>query len=509
MTFDPHPAPGPADPDAGGAPRPDAPATDPPWALGLRTLTEEVATELPVAGSFPDWLAGTLLANGPGEFEIGGRTLHHWFDALAMLRRFRIRDGGVEYANRFLRSRDFEYAREHGRVRTGFPGTAADRPPWTRLRQALTGEFPDNAAIGVQRLGEEYLAVTEGSWGVRFDPETLATLGGRDRTAGLDVDYVLGHLHYDPDERAFYALGVDFDAPGYALYRRPDATAGRPEPVARLDFDVLPYVHSFALAGRYAVLPAAPFGIDVRALLVGAAGGTTFLDAFGPQDARPRFLVVDRRTGEHVATVPTDPFFVYHHANAYERDGAVVLDCVAYPDGRAVTRLTVRNLRRSDPDLPRGDLVRYRLPLDGSPAERTTLREGPVEFPTIHYRRHNGRPYRYAYLAATERGALPTALAKVDVEAGTATRWSLGPDAFHGEPVFVPREHDRGADGPDREDDGVVLSVVLDARRERSVLVCLDAATFEERARAPCPHPLPYGFHGQFYDDRDPVRTVA
>jgi len=483
------------------------PATDPPWALGLRTRSEEVTTDLPVAGSFPDWLGGTLLGNGPGTFEVGGRPLHHWFDALAMLRRFRIRDGGVEYANRLLRSRDFEYAREYDRVRTGFPGTAADRPPWTRLRQALTGVFPDNAAIGVQRAGEEHLAVTEGPWGVRFDPETLATLGFRDRTAGLDVDYLLGHLHYDPGERAFYGLGVELGgAPAYTLYRRPDATAGRPEPIARFPLDPLPYVHSFALTERYAVLPAAPFGIDVGGLLVGAATGGTFLDAFGPQDARARFLIVDRRTGAHVATVPVDPFFVYHHANAYEADGAVVLDCVAYPDGRAVSRLTVRNLRSPEPELPRGDLVRYRLPTDGRRGERTTLRAGPVEFPTIDYRRHNARPYRYAYLAETDRGALPTALAKVDVEAATATRWSLGPDAFHGEPVFVPREPE-GEGGA--EDDGVVLSVVLDARRERSLLVCLDAATFEERARALCPHALPYGFHGQFYDDRDPVRTVA
>jgi len=223
------------------------------YRAGFRTQAEEVSDRrLSVEGALPSWLRGDYVANGPGQFEVGDESLVHWFDPLAMLRRFRFDEDGVRYANRFVRSRDFAFAREHGRVRTGFPGTAADRPPWTRLRQALTGGFPDNAAIGVQRLGEEYLAVTEGSWGVRFDPETLATLGGRDRTAGLDVDYVLGHLHYDPDERAFYTLGVDFDAPGYALYRRPDATAGRPEPVARLDFDVLPYVHSFALAGRTA-----------------------------------------------------------------------------------------------------------------------------------------------------------------------------------------------------------------------------------------------------------------
>jgi carotenoid cleavage dioxygenase-like enzyme len=31
----------------------------------------------------------------------------------------------------------------------------------------------------------------------------------------------------------------------------------------------------------------------------------------------------------------------------------------------------------------------------------------------------------------------------------------------------------------------------------------------EPLARAALPHRLPFGFHGQFYADRDPVRSVA
>jgi len=37
----------------------------------------------------------------------------------------------------------------------------------------------------------------------------------------------------------------------------------------------------------------------------------------------------------------------------------------------------------------------------------------------------------------------------------------------------------------------------------------LDATTMAERARARLPHRLPYGFHGQFYADGDPVRSMA
>lgn len=86
-----------------------------------------------------------------------------------------------------------------------------------------------------------------------------------------------------------------------------------------------------------------------------------------------------------MATVPAAPFFVYHVANAYEVGGdtdELVIDLVAFADERAVTGLTLENLRSDDVDLPAGDLVRYRLPLDGGESARATrapLLSGPVE----------------------------------------------------------------------------------------------------------------------------------
>jgi carotenoid cleavage dioxygenase-like enzyme len=40
--------------------------------------------------------------------------------------------------------------------------------------------------------------------------------------------------------------------------------------------------------------------------------------------------------------------------------------------------------------------------------------------------------------------------------------------------------------------------VVFDSSTGRSFLLVLDAASFEERARAEVPHHVPFGFHGQF-----------
>ena len=51
------------------------------------------------------------------------------------------------------------------------------------------------------------------------------------------------------------------------------------------------------------------------------------------------------------------------------------------------------------------------------------------------------------------------------------------------------------------EDDGVILSVVLDAKKASSFLLILDASSFRELARAEVSHHIPFGFHGQHFAD--------
>ena len=89
----------------------------PSYAQGFSSLGLEVRLEdLPVTGQFPAWLTGTLIRNGPGQFEVGNESYKHWFDGLAMLHKFSFRHGRVSYANRFLETGDFLEAAKHGRI---------------------------------------------------------------------------------------------------------------------------------------------------------------------------------------------------------------------------------------------------------------------------------------------------------------------------------------------------------------------------------------------------------
>ena len=471
-----------------------------PHRRGFETQREEVTgRSLPVEGDLPAWLTGRYVGNGPGQFEVGDRTLGHWFDPLAMVRGFAI-DDGVTYTNRFVRSRDYEFAQEHGRVRTQFPGTAPDRPVWTRVRQALTGDFPDNPVIGVARIDGELAAITESPVALTLDPDTLETTGRVDLTESLDADLTLGHPHYDPWRECLVNLGVSYGREtSYTLFRRGGASVA---PTTTVALDDAPYVHSFALTERYAVLPAMPFGLDPTKLLLGAVTGTTFVDSFARFDRPGEFVVVDRETGAVAARNRVDPLFVYHHANAFPDGDELVVDLVGYRDQRAVTDLTLGNLRSDSPTVPRGDLKRYRLPLDGGRATGETVREGHMEFPVIDYPARLGESYDRLYVAEADGGsALPTRLARVSVPEGEAVTWEAS-GGFPGEPIFVRAP-------ADDDTDGVVLSVVLDPETDGSFLVVLDATDMEELARATLPHRLPYGFHGQFYAADDPVRSMA
>jgi carotenoid cleavage dioxygenase-like enzyme len=204
-----------------------------------------------------------------------------------------------------------------------------------------------------------------------------------------------------------------------------------------------------------------------------------------------------------VTTATAPPAFIYYHANAYERDNEIVIGLIAFDDERAVTGLTLSNLRHDNPDLPRGDLCRYTVPLSGDGVTHEELHQGPVEFPTINYRAVNGEPHRYIYLAETDgNSSLPTDITKIDVESETVRRWRKY-NTHLGEPLLVPRP------GAEREDDGVLLSIVLDPEADQSRLICLDATTLEELGRAHLPHRLPYRFHEQLYEPSAPGRTMA
>jgi beta,beta-carotene 9',10'-dioxygenase len=458
------------------------PTTD----LGFTSQEEETAVDsLPVTGELPEWLTGALVRVTPAGLEVGGRRVDHWFDGLAMLNRFGFADGRVSYKSRFLRSRAYHEAQQ-GRLTGGF-ATDPCRSIFKRVQTIFSPDVTDNPNVNLARIGDRYIAMTETPMPVEFDPDTLETVGHFEYADKLRSHVSTAHPHHDAERDELVNYVARFSRVSeYVLYGLPAGSSKR-RVIARLPVERPAYMHAFGMSGRYLILAEYPLRVNPLKL---ALSGKPFIENYVWDGSEgTRFQVIDRETGALRGTYETDAFFCFHHVNAFERDGELVVDLIAYEDASIIDALYLDE-RGPRGSIPPSELRRYTIDLDAGGVRWEPLTEGTVELPRIDYGRRNTRDYRYAYFTGAGDGWIDR-LVKVDVGDGARTTWSE-PGCHPGEPVFVRRPD------AEAEDAGVVLSVVLDDAAGRSFLLVLDAGGFEELARAEAPHHIPFGFHGQY-----------
>ncbi|MBV9212344.1 MAG: carotenoid oxygenase family protein [Actinobacteria bacterium] len=465
--------------------------------IGFRSVAREFREPvgLPVEGRIPAWLTGSVVRSGPASFEPGGRSLRHWFDGLALLDRFAVQEGRVTYASRMLESDAYRAASEKGEISYQEFATDPCRSLFKRFVSAFSPRPTDNANVNVAPDGHNWVAMTETPLQAEFDPRTLETVGVREYDDGLKVHHASAHPHHDTGRRELLSYAIAYGPRScYQLFRLPDGGRRR-ERYAQASVREPCYMHSFALTERYAVLTDQPFTVNPLGLLL---SGRPFIENFRWHgDRATRFMVFDRAGGRHVGTDETEPFFTFHHVNAFERRGEVVLDICAYDDAGIIDALYLERLRAGERP-PTARVRRYRLDLPARTVRQEVEFEPAFELPRIDYRRRNGRDYRFVWGASNRSPESDwfDQIAKLDTTTGDVVAW-YEEGCHPGEPVLVREPGtDAGA-----EDAGVILSVVLDARRAGSFLVVLDARTMEELARAEAPVRLPPGFHAQFGRD--------
>ncbi|MEU6138838.1 carotenoid oxygenase family protein [Streptomyces sp. NPDC047081] len=449
---------------------------------------------LPVEGTPPQWLSGTLLRNGPACFEVGERSYRHWFDGHAMIHRFRVGADGVSYSNRYLETPARSAALANGRITYGEFATDPCRSIFQRLFTLFTPPPPSgNANVSVVPFGGRTLALTESTLPVEFEPGTLKTVGVVNHEDRLASQVTTAHPHLEPGGDSLVNYSVRFGRVSrYLIHRQhPHADSVR-ELIAEKQTAKPSYMHSFAITPTYAVLVEFPYRINPLALLL---SGRPFIENYRWQPADgTRITLFSLADGSVAGEYEAPAMFAFHHINAYEEEGgAVVMDLCAYPDPEIIQALYLDRLRAAGP-VPQALPTRLRVDPGTGEVTVTRLTEEPLELPRIDYRRRNGLPYRYAYgVGSRDRrgGNFVDQLVRLDVGSGTTLTW-CEEDCHPGEPVFVPAPESRDEDG------GVILSVVLDAKAQSSYLLVLDAASFTELARARVPQPVPFGFHGVF-----------
>lgn len=334
------------------------------------------------------------------------------------------------------------------------------------------------------------------------------------------------HWLTDPESGDVFNINLDTGPlkDNYRVFRVNSAT-GETSILAKFRA-ALAYMHSSFITGNYVVVcvPTAHFVLDgLKILLEG-----NLLDALAPfNPTEPcRWYVVDRWGGKGVvAKFTSDAGFFFHSTNAYEDEetGDVVCEMVSYKDTSILKALYYDVLL--DKDGKGGEfwakhhdsfpaLTRFRLPMTVGTGgggkrrprapEEVARVEPELRIPTPHAGElptinpaYACRRHRFVY-GLVHRGlsTFLDGIVKTDTRTREAVVWEGPPGHTPGEAIFVPRP--RAEKGPENEeDDGVLLSVVLDGDNRRSYLLCLDARTMRELGRAECGFAVGIGFHGQ------------
>ncbi len=456
--------------------------------LGFQSLENEVRVDaLPIEGTLPDWLTGSLIRTGPSKFEVGERSMNHWFDGFAMLHRFSFGEGDASYACRFLESNAYRAANAKGEITYSEFATDPCRSLFKRAMSMFQPNLSDNDNVNLVKLGERFVAMTETPLPIEFDPDTLESAG-----VAWDVPGMLttAHPHLDRESGGMLNYALKFGRRNeYRFFSLGPGPEDEVDVISSTSTKRPAYMHSFGLTENWIVLVEYPFVVNPLGLVF---SGRPFIENFKwKPELGTRFSLIDRQTGETSGPFVTDPCFAFHHVNSYETDdGQVIADICTFDDHKIVESLYLENLR-DGAAIPAPALTRFTISPGTGSVESERLVEEGMELPRINYGRCNERPYRYAWGNGTDGTGFFDRIVAADVEDRTTKVWKE-PGCFPGEPVFVSRP------GARLESDGALLSVVLDTAAETSFLLVLDAATLEERARATVPHHIPFNFHGQY-----------
>jgi beta,beta-carotene 9',10'-dioxygenase len=453
-------------------------------------------SSLQVEGTIPSYLEGTLVRNGPVHVEKEGGPQIHWLDGLAMLHAFTLKEGKVSYANKFLRTDAYNKVFEEGSF--DYEGFTMD-PCKSLFKRFFTmfakGEHIHNANVNVMKIANQYVAMTEVPLPVKFDKETLETIGVLDFDDNLPKDHAWesAHPHYDEKKGQYLNYLIDYGKTSYYVIYTVDQKRITREELCKIKVDEPSYMHTFAVTENYIIFTEFPLVVNPLNFIF---KNKPFIYNFEwKKELGTKFKVISKKTGLIAKEVLTEPFFAFHHANAYEDKDHIIIDMVVYKNPSIILDVANHGFGDSlEEELDRSELKRFTLSLNEGVITSKILLSEHNEFPRINDD-FDGRPYRYCYCTNALAPMLESdvrPIYKCDLKTQEVLRWSQK-GCYPGEPIFV--KDPKGS----QEDDGVILNIVVDDTNRRSFLLILDAKNFKEHARVYVDHYIPFGLHGRFF----------
>ena len=440
-----------------------------PFVTGIHEPMREELTlhDLSVTGTIPAGLDGRYLKMGANPIRPAAAG-HNWFLGDGMVHGLAIEGGkALWYRNRWIGSR--------------MAAAALGRPAAPGPRRGDN----DTVNTNVVDIGGRVFAVVEaGSFPVELS-ENLEVQRYNPFDGTLTGSFS-GHPHRDPLTGETHAIAYDgrvWDSVRHVVVSATGKVV-RDVPIA---VEHGPCIHDCAITARFAVVLDLPVTFSMRAVLA----GHRFPFRWNPAHRARVGLLPRHGSGTEIAWCDVEPCYVFHAANAFDRDdGRVNLDVIAYPTVFASRGGALDTL---------GRLERWVVDPATGRVDRHVIDETAQEFPRLDERRF-GQPYRYAYTVSVPPDADPqltgaTRLYKHDLETGARDVHEFGAHRVPGEFVFVPAGADAG------EDEGWLVGLVIDRSNGTTDFAVLDARAFEDPpiATVRLPHRIPPGFHGNWF----------
>ncbi|KAJ4985741.1 Beta,beta-carotene 15,15'-dioxygenase [Stagonosporopsis vannaccii] len=526
---------------------------------GFDTAYEELEPiTLKVQGQIPPYAGGVLYRTGPQGYKAKSKNgkefaAKHWFDGFSAIHRFQIdfpdANGPPQVSYRSRRTVDeyLEHVRETGKGE-GLTFASKRDPCESFFKKVMAvfvppGRSNDNVGVtlsinmpgGHQILNSEKPTVNGHTTGIqtlfaksdhhmvkKINPETLEPQGialQESLHPELKGPMSAAHAKSDPKTGDVFNFNMEFGKQSTYRVFRTSASSGETDILATFH-GVPTYIHSLFLTENHVVLClwGSHFTWSGTSLLY----HQNIVQAIAPFDAKTKatWYVVDRKGDRGlVATYQSPQFFAFHSINAWEEPSAtdasqtdIITELSLFENTDVIHRFYYDNLL-SSLSTPESEYAgkkrltslpmqaQFRLPSITANAPTSKPREAErlfladksvsVELGTINPS-YLTRPHRYTY-GVTDRlkSSFMDGIAKFDNTTQTSIFWECEGHT-PGEPIFIADPEGKA------EDDGVLLTVVLDGFVERSYLLVLKANDLTELGRAEVPGPVAFGFHGAF-----------
>jgi all-trans-8'-apo-beta-carotenal 15,15'-oxygenase len=320
----------------------------------------------------------------------------------------------------------------------------------------------------------------EGAIPTELDKDTLATLG-ETRFDGAIVGAFSAHPHRVVKRRTTYNFGLRYGRETFIdLYALPDE--GAPSRIGEIKLPAAVMLHDFIATENHLVFFVAPLRVVIWRALLQAGSFSDLFEYDASAGTEVIVVPIDRPTEPRRFNV--DAFFQWHFANAFETVDAIVVDFVRYPDAGSFTSI-------GGAEIAGGQLVRAEIGRAKDALTMHVLEGSEGDFP-LSDPRFAGATHDVVFRTSEDpRGS---GLSRFDVRDGRLSAFKDDHTRAYSEAIFVPKH--AGA----KEGEGHLLSLVLDARTEKSYVAVLDAEHIEDGpiARAWFEHAIPMTFHGTF-----------